>query len=193
MHSPKTWHYGRPLTVSKLKWPHSPLWFRRVGLKSCGQRTTTSAKSTEIRQGHSFQRLVAAHFGGQAHEGWFVFEELEVHAEGYGGSLIKRFIDVVCIHPIRGEIVILECKRTYVTSAYEQLWQYMALLRAVFPKELWNIAGLVVCRSSGVHVGQCVGPTDWLMPGKLEPVWWSGEDLPRIGVLSWEMGTSWSL
>jgi len=193
MPNPNNWHFGRPLVASKLAYPHSPVWFRRVGIKGMFSRCAADSKSAEIRQGHAFQKQVAAHFTGQEHEGWFVIEELEVHAEGFRGTLLKRFVDIVCINPIKGEIVILECKRTYVTSSYEQLWQYMALLRAMFPRELWKIGGLVVCRGTGVHMGQCVGPTDWLMPGRIEPVWWSGDELPRIGVADWSMGVGWLL
>lgn len=193
MQNPNNWHYGRALPESKLAYPYSPVWFRRAGIKTFFQRKAEASKSVEVRQGHAFQKRVAAHFNGQSHEGWFVIEEMELHAEGFRGALLKRFVDIVCINPIRGEIVVLECKRTYVVSAYEQLWQYMAYLRAIFPKELWKIGGLVVCKGTGVHMGQCVGPTDWLMPGKIEPIWWSGEDLPRVGVMDWSMGVGWQL
>ena len=193
MANPRNWHFGAPLTPSKLKWPFSPVWFRAVGPRSIFGRKAESSKSAEVRQGHAFQKLVAAHFNGQAHEGWYVLEELELHAEGYRGTLLRRYVDIVCINPIRGEILVLECKRTYNTSAYEQLWQYMALLRAYFHPDLWKIGGLLVCRGTGVHMGHCVGPTDWLMPGKIEPMWWSGHDLPRIGALDWSMGVGWSL
>lgn len=193
MANPNNWHYGRALPESKLKWPCSPVWFKRVGLRSIFARTQSGATSAEIRQGQRFQMEVAAHFAGQIHEGWFVLEEVELHASGYRDKLIKRFVDVVCINPIRGEVIVLECKRTYVVAAYEQLWEYMSLLRVFFDPKLWKIGGVVICRGTGRHMGQCVGPTDWLMPGKLDVNWWDGHDLPRIGAIDWGMGCGWQL
>lgn len=192
MAKPVQWLFGSPLKPSSLDWPLSPIWFKRLGFQSMFAREAEVGGTAAVREGHRWQKKVASHFAGYSGKGWFVMEEVCFVLEVYGGKARRIYIDVLMVNPLEGRVVVVECKRTWVASAYEQIWGYMAAVRAFFPRDMWDVEGVVVAKLSGRSYDS-VGPVDWLVPGPVRGTPWDGVGLPRVGVVYWGMGSGWRL
>ncbi len=186
------WHYSQPISKSRLEWPCSPRYFKRVGIESAFSRDPVRGSTPEIRDGHRFQSAVSSYFAKQITEGWYVFDEVCFVYELSDGSKARAYVDAVAINPIYGKIVLIECKRSYVAEAYSQLWLYMALARRFWDRAKWEIGGIVVAKQAGFSC-DCPGPADWLMPGDIRPVWWDGREIPRVAIVNWSLGLGWRL
>lgn len=169
-------------------WPASPSHFERPLLVGVG-RASGRTRSFVVNNGLSFQRKVTAHFDRM--EGWFCLPELEIRYLDRGEEY-KAFIDLVCINPVSGWVVVVECKRTHTSSSYGQLWRYMAYLASRFGGRQWKFAGFEACSLSGRSI-EYPGPCVWLNGGEinLEPFSWSGEGAPMVGILPWYVTDDW--
>lgn len=186
------WHYTQPLTASRLEWPCSPRYFKRVGLESAFKRDSGKGATAHIREGQRFQQAVSDYFARQIAEGWYVFDEVCFVYELSDGTSARAYVDAIAINPIHGKVVLLECKRSYVAEAYSQLWLYMALARRFWDRAKWDVGGIIVAKQAGVSC-DCPGPADWLVPGALRPCWWDGREMPRVGIVNWSLGSGWRL
>lgn len=186
------WHYTQPITKSRLDWPCSPRYFRRVGIESAFTRDQARGKTAEVRDGLRFQQVVSSFFAKQITEGWYVFDEVCFAYELSDGTKARAYVDAIAINPIHGKIVILECKRSYVAEAYSQLWLYMALARRFWDRAKWDIGGVIVAKQAGYSC-DCPGPADWILPGRIRPAWWDGHELPRVSIAIWSQGLDWRL
>jgi len=192
MRGAQRWHYSQPITQSRLEWPCSPRFFRRVGIESAFGRGVERGKTAAVREGHRFQAAVSGHFSQQIKEGWYVLDEVCFAYELADGTKARAYVDAIAINPIYGKIVLIECKRSFVAEAYSQLWLYMALARRFWDRAKWDIGGIVVAKLAGVSC-DCPGPADWVTPGWVRPKWWDGEGLPTVSIVYWGLGSGWRL
>lgn len=188
----RQWLYGQAPEIRSEAWPAASFRFKRVGIESINARAQGKGATAAIRDGLRFQKAVADHFALQIDAGWFVFEEVCFVAELWDGSARRLYVDVLAINPIAGRIVVLEVKRTHVAASYKQIWDYMAVVRRFFSKESWEVAGVEVCKKSGVSFDYA-GAAKWFVPGAFKPPAWDGHSLPVVGIVPWYMGSTWLL
>lgn len=188
----RQWLYGKAPEIWSESWPDASFRFRRVGIESINNRAEGRGATAAIRDGNRFQRVVSNYFAGQITEGWFVLDEVCFVAELAGGKARRLYVDVLAINPIAGKVVVIEAKRTHVAASYKQIWDYMAVVRKFFDKELWEVSGIEVCKMSGVSFDYA-GAAKWMVPGVVKPPIWDGNGLPVVGIVPWYMGSTWLL
>jgi hypothetical protein len=98
----------------------------------------------------------------------------------------KIYIDVLAINVRAGAVVVLEMKRTHTANSYEQIWRYMAMVKAYFG-EPFAVLGYEICLYKGATCDY-PGPHRWLCPGQMVAQEWCGLGMPTISVVPWYMG-----
>lgn len=188
----RQWLYGQPPQIRSESWPAASFRFRRVGIESINKRAAAKGATAAIRDGNRFQATVSSYFAKQIDAGWFVLDEVCFVAELMNGQARRLYVDVLAVNPIAGRIVVIEAKRTHVAASYQQIWDYMAVVRRFFDKELWTVSGIEVCKMSGVSFDYA-GAAKWMVPGEVRPPEWDGQSLPVVGIVPWYMGETWLL
>jgi len=144
-----------------------------------------------VNNGLSFQRRLTNAF--EAKREWLVLSEMGFSYVDGKGVKRKAFVDLVLVKPREGLMVVVEAKRTHTADSYGQLWFYMSLLYSRFGGT-WKVFGLEACSLAGKQVSY-PGECKWAYGESfnLKDVEWSGDGMPKVGILPCYMTYDWRL
>ena len=168
------------------RYPAAPMWFH-------GARFTSRVlnpprkQSQSVREGYAFQERLGRDLSDCLGEEWTVLEDFWLEYEGKkrknGSTKYHAGPDFVLLNVREGRLLVIDAKRSH-TDSYCQIWRYMALLRSIFPKRDWSVAGCEIHKHS--RTSGFAGEHEWVGEElHFDSFVWDGRGFPKIAVMTW--------